>query len=78
MRTYDWMWYRFSDILFYMDCEYPQVQQWLVEDFKKECYYNRIYDDDDIWLTIIRKFEKYFDEFMWREQELLNSKKPCQ
>lgn len=74
MKTFDWIWFQFYDILFYLDSEEPPMVQWLVDDFKKQCYFNNIYSDDEIWFIILRKFDKWFDDFMWLEQLEINKR----
>jgi len=76
MKTFDWLWFRFNDILFYLDSEEPPMVQWLVDDIRKEVLYynNGVFSDDEIWFIILRKFDQWFDEFMWLEQLEINKR----
>jgi hypothetical protein len=76
MKTFDWLWFRFNDILFYLDSEEPLIVQWLVDDIRKEVHYynNGVFSDDEIWFIILCKFDQWFDEFMWLEQLEINKR----
>jgi hypothetical protein len=67
IKTVDWIWFRFNDIISYCDRDDIPIQQWLVDDFKKRCYYLRTLDDNDIWAKILKEFDINFDDCLLRE-----------
>lgn len=75
MTRYEFVFWRFTDMLACQREERKEWRHWIVKEYKENCRVLRVYNDDEIWGLLIETLEKNIEQLLDEDEEYWENQK---